>query len=348
MRIIIDIGHPAHVHYFRNFIKIMELKGHTILITTRDKEVTLDLLKKYSLKYKCTGRNLKSVLGKFWSIIRNDYKLFFIAIKFKPDVFLSANLPFPAHIGAILKKPVIGLSDTEHAWLNNLLTNIFDTFILTPVSYKKNLGQKQIRFRGYLDLCYLHPNHFKPDISILKLLGLQKEEKYIILRFVSWGGSHDYGHSGMNIEMKRQAISRLSKYAKVFISSESNLPEDLEKYKINIPPDKMHDALFYSTLFVGESGTMASEASVLGVISINISTSAPLIGVFSSIAKYGLMYVEPSPMRALEIAENLLKDDQIKEKSIVNRKKLLEDNIDVTNFLVSFFEDRFINKILTK
>jgi len=27
MKILIDIGHPAHVHYFRNFIKMMESNG---------------------------------------------------------------------------------------------------------------------------------------------------------------------------------------------------------------------------------------------------------------------------------------------------------------------------------
>ena len=28
MKILIDMNHPAHVHYFRNFIKLMEAKGH--------------------------------------------------------------------------------------------------------------------------------------------------------------------------------------------------------------------------------------------------------------------------------------------------------------------------------
>ena len=47
MRILIDIGHPAHVHYFKNFIWQMQKKGHEFMITARDKEVALNLLDKY-------------------------------------------------------------------------------------------------------------------------------------------------------------------------------------------------------------------------------------------------------------------------------------------------------------
>ena len=39
MKILIDINHPAHVHYFKNFIKIMEKKGHEFLIISRNKEI---------------------------------------------------------------------------------------------------------------------------------------------------------------------------------------------------------------------------------------------------------------------------------------------------------------------
>jgi len=47
MKILIDINHPAHVHYFKNIIKIMEKKGHEFLIISRNKEIEHYLLKKY-------------------------------------------------------------------------------------------------------------------------------------------------------------------------------------------------------------------------------------------------------------------------------------------------------------
>ena len=44
MRILIDIGHPAHVHLFKNFAWQMQEKGHKVLFTCREKEFEIDLL----------------------------------------------------------------------------------------------------------------------------------------------------------------------------------------------------------------------------------------------------------------------------------------------------------------
>ena len=49
MRVLIDIGHPAHVHYFHYFMKIMERKGNQILVVARDKEVSQELLSDFGI-----------------------------------------------------------------------------------------------------------------------------------------------------------------------------------------------------------------------------------------------------------------------------------------------------------
>ena len=49
MKIFIDIGHPAHVHYFKNFIQIMKNNGYGFLVTARDKEVTHNLLDSFKI-----------------------------------------------------------------------------------------------------------------------------------------------------------------------------------------------------------------------------------------------------------------------------------------------------------
>ena len=51
MKIFIDINHPAHVHYFKNFIKIVTNKGHKVMITARDRDVAIDLLTKYKITF---------------------------------------------------------------------------------------------------------------------------------------------------------------------------------------------------------------------------------------------------------------------------------------------------------
>ena len=41
MNILIDIGHPAHVHMFHCFAIEMQKSGHQVLFTCRDKEFAM-------------------------------------------------------------------------------------------------------------------------------------------------------------------------------------------------------------------------------------------------------------------------------------------------------------------
>jgi predicted glycosyltransferase len=41
LRVLIDIGHPAHVHFFKNTIWNLEKKGHKVMVVSRDKDVVV-------------------------------------------------------------------------------------------------------------------------------------------------------------------------------------------------------------------------------------------------------------------------------------------------------------------
>ena len=51
MKILVDIIHPANVHYFKNFISEMEREGNSVKITARNKDVSFKLLDAYNFKY---------------------------------------------------------------------------------------------------------------------------------------------------------------------------------------------------------------------------------------------------------------------------------------------------------
>ncbi len=99
MRFLFDIGHPAEVHTFKHVIRNLKANGHEVLVTARDKEMTLYLLDQYQIPYVSTGRNLGSKAGKAWAFLRNDLKIFKTALKFKPDLVINFFSPFAAHAG---------------------------------------------------------------------------------------------------------------------------------------------------------------------------------------------------------------------------------------------------------
>jgi hypothetical protein len=270
-------------------------------------------------------------------LFRNDFLILKAAIKFKPDIFVSAFIPFPAHVGTLLRKPVIGFTDTEHATLNNLLTKRFADSIFTPTCFNKDFGEKQVRFNGYLELNYLHPNYFKPHPSVLNLLDILENEKFIILRFVSWDAAHDINQSGLDKDARIRLVHELSKNAKVFISSEEELPQDLSKYQITIPPERMHDALAYASLYIGEGATMVSECAMLGTPAIYVNSLSA--GTLEEQEKYGLIFSYRDSKGVLEKALELLNTLNLNEEFQKRRQKLLSEKIDVTAFLVWFVEN---------
>jgi len=337
MKILIDIGHPAHVHYFKNFIKIMENKGHQFLIISRNKEIEHYLLKKYNIPFFDRGKGQKTLVGKALYYFKAVYIIFRKAKKFKPDIMLSFGSPYVSFVSKLINKPYIVFNDTEHAKLSHLLTDPFSKCILTPSCYNKDLGKKQIHFNGYMELCYLHPNYFIPDPSILDLLKIKKDEKYVILRFVSWSASHDKGQSGFTARMKFEIVNELSKIARVFISSEKELPVELKKYQINIPPEEIHNVLAYSELYIGEGATMASECAMLGTPAIYVNSITA--GTLEEQEKYGLIYSFRNSKGVLEKAIELLNIPNLKKIHQERKQNMLSEKIDVTAFMVWFVEN---------
>lgn len=338
MRIFIDIGHPAHVHYFRNFIKIMSAKGHEFFISARDKDVTHQLLNYYNLKYISKGKGAKSIPGKILNIISTDLKLFYYAVKFKPDLFLSFGSPYAAHVSKILNKPHIVFDDTDHAKYEHLMYVPFTDVILTPYFFNKNFGKKHLYFDSYIELCYLNPKYFNPDINIKAKLGLKNHEEFIILRFVSWGASHDIGQKGLSAETKMKIIRLLEEKYTVFISSEKPLPENLKKYNLNIAPSELHSVLAAATLYIGEGSTTASECSILGTPNIYINSL--LAGQCKEQEeKYGLCYNLKNEDGVLELIKDLISRENIQAEWQNKRMKMLEDKIDPTALMVWFVEN---------
>jgi uncharacterized protein len=335
MKVLIDIGHPGQVHYFKNFIFDFIEKGHKILIVARDKEVTFDLLKSYNLPYKSRGKGGFSIVEKLLYVISGDYKIFRISKKFKPDVFLSFGSIYAAHVSFLLGKPHIAFDDTESAFKSTWTT--FTNAILVPSCYLKDIGNKHIRFKGYMELCHLYKNRFTPDRNIYDSLKISNNSSYVVLRFVSWQAHHDIGHNGITFKTKLDLVRAIKPLAHVFITSESKLPKELEVYRLKISPEKLHDVLAFASLYIGEGATMASECTMLGTPAIYVNSLGA--GTIIDQEKHGLLFNFKSSEGVLTKALELLNNPILNDEWMVKRNNMLDDKIDVTAFMVWFIEN---------
>lgn len=336
MKIVVSMGHPAHVHYFKNFIWDMTEKGHEVLIMASEKEVAYSLLDNYGFKYSRLGRHNGSLIKKLIDIPLNDIKMYRKAKEFDPDFFVGFGSICASHTSALLHKKCINLEDTESSMEQIRLYLPFADTVCTPSCFKRDLGKRQIRYNGYTGLSHLHPRYFRPNPAVLDELELSQNDAFIILRFVSWTASHDLGQSG--VKDKTGLVHRLEKYGRVLITSEMPLSHDLEDRRIKIAPEKLHNLLYYASLYVGEGGTTASEAAILGTHAIHVSTTAKHCGVFQDLNNYGLMWTFDDERGVVEKASEIMEDGPWR-KGKRKREKLIEEKINLTAFLSWFVEN---------
>jgi len=248
--------------------------------------------------------------------------------------------PSAAIVAFLLRKPHIALEDSFNMEQVRLYLP-FTTVVFTSSYPHTSLGKKEIRYDGFQELAYLHPNYFKPNSSAHKILGLQPDEKYVVLRFVSWSASHDIGQIGIDYNSKIILTQEIRKHnLRVFISSEDKLPEMLNSYKLSIDPDCLHEVLAGAELYIGEGGTTATECAMMGVPNVLINKLAKNVGNHQELKKkYNLQYYFDTIDEAMPTIIKLLTDKTIKSEFRNNRDRLLKDKIDLTRFLIWFIED---------
>jgi predicted glycosyltransferase len=318
----------------------MEKRGHETLITARRKESTFQLLDYYNFEFIDLGENKKGLLRKAIGLLQIDNNLRNISKEFKPDILTGFASPYITHVAKLIRKKSILFNDTEHASLNNRLSIPYSDYFVTPSSFRDDYGEKHIRFDGYKELSYLHPNWFKDEKNVLKELDIKKNEKYFIIRLVSWQASHDVGYKGASKEDILKLIKTLEERGKVFLSSEY-YDKDFEDYYIKVHPAKVHTLMNHSTMYIGEGATMATEAAVLGKPSLFVS---PLIGKLGYVEevekKYGLLFSFGTIDDSLNKVKEILESDFTKEWN-EKKNRMLDEKIDVTKFMIDLFEQKF-------
>ena len=275
MKLLFDIVHPAHVHFFKHMIRELESRGHGVKIVGRHKDVTCALLEHYGFDYVPVGRaGSKSLLGLGQELLARNIAIWRIARRFRPDAILTRN-PAGAQVARLMGIP--GIFDTDDgaaAGIHFKAAAPFAHVITTPDCFEESYGAKHLKYPGYKQSAYLHPKLFEPDRRALATLGVQPGERLFLVRFVAMAASHDAGESGLPMAVKEAVVERLRACGRLFLSSEGELPERWREHQVQLPPHLMHDVLAHCDLMVGDSQTMAAEAAVLGTPNLRISSWA--------------------------------------------------------------------------
>lgn len=337
MKMIILIGHPAHVHMFKYFAHEMIERGHDVLFLTTDKEFEIELLKKENFDYVILGKKRRGIIKKIWDTMCRTIKTYKIARKFHPSIFLSHGSLIAAFVSKLMHRPHISFEDTYNMEQVKIYAPFTEVILTSNYPHPLSQHKHNISIPMFNALLYLHPNKYNIPTKDESM-----DNRYVLVRFVAWNASHDIGHSGIVYEDKVNLIKSVSKYAQVYISSESELPSEFEQYRLRMAPDKIHDILAHASLVFSEGSTMVEEAAMLGTPSIYINNKGTLYTDLLE-EKYDLCYtfaenqIAEATGKALSILQR--QDAELRSEWQSKRQRMLHDYIDVTTFLVWFVEN---------
>ena len=344
MNLLIDIGHPGHVHLLHGVAAALKERGHRVFYSVREVPVAKRLMEHYGMTpWFDLGDKKDSLLGKAGTIVRQDLRLLRFVRAHRIDVGLSSGIVL-SHVSRLTRMKSIVFDDDDDA-AEPLVVKFghpFSEAVLTPDCIQRK-SPRAVYYAGTHELAYLHPNRFVPDSNVLEHAGLAKGERFFIMRFVALKGHHDVGQQGLTLEQKRRLIETLRPHGRVIITSERAIEPEFEAYRLPVPPEEIHSLMANSSMFVGDSQTMTSEAAVLGVPALKCNTFAGRLSVPNMLEnKYGLCYAY-TPVRFDEMLRHigqLLSRDpgELKAEWHAKRERLLRDMIDPTVFFLHFIE----------
>ncbi|WP_231182766.1 DUF354 domain-containing protein [Haladaptatus sp. DYF46] len=332
MRIIITIQHPAHVHFFREIIDMLQQRGHEVFVFARDKDIALSLLEEYDIDHTVLAGSANSITELARVQATYEAKLLREALRIRPDVMTAIGGVAVSHVAPLVGARSVVWIDNEGVQSHRITTPLAH-IICTPKRFRDDYGDGHVRYDGFHELAYLHPDRFSPDPDRLREHGVEPTDPYYFVRFREWSALHDVGEAGFCHEAKRDLVSFLDEHGEVYVSSESDLPEEFAPHRLPVPPHLVHDLLAYANLYVGDSATMATEAAVLGTPSVRAQSFAGRDDMtnFLELAEYGLLYSTADDWQAVEKAKSLVRTAD-RETFERRRDRLLADKIDVTRF----------------
>ena len=345
MKVIIYLNHPAHFQLFKVVFKNLETAKVDYLVVSKKKDVLDDLLINHGISYRNVQAEERgnSKLAMINAVINRGIRLFNIVREYRPDLIIGTAFEL-AHIGKILGIPFISVNedDANVIPLWSKYSYPYATAILSPfVCDNGKWNDKSLKYPGYHELAYLHPEHFTPSREVVESY-FSMDRPYVIMRFARLTAHHDSGISGINKDIASRLVNILKPHANIYITSERKLENEFEPYRLHINPLDIHHVMAFAKIYIGDSQTMAAEAGVLGIPFVRFNDFVGRIGYLSELEdkyKLGFGIKTDRPDQLYSTVKELIETPDLTEVYNERRAVMLNEKINTADFLTWFIQN---------
>ena len=260
----------------------------------RDKDVTTALLEFYGYKYDTLSvtRSRGASVSAAKELALRSLELRTRIKDWGARVVLTRN---PTGVLASIgtgARSVFDTDDGRNAGLHYWLARPFADVITSSTFDPEDHGDRLRRYRAIKAQMFLHPRNFQPDASVLQKYNLVGSRVFVA-RFSAYSAAHDSGATGLSLKMRREIIERLSSLGILILSIEGEglrvLRHGSLKVEETASPEDFHHLLAVSELYVGDSQSVAGEASVLGTPTLHFSSFARKLFYLNVLEQIGLL-----------------------------------------------------------
>lgn len=330
MKILFDINHPVDVNFFKNAIIYLYEKGFNIKVIYRPRG-RLSKIIEYELgefNPKPIGYHAKSFITKIISQIWRDFILIPYMFKEKFDLIVCFG-PTSSIAAKIAQIPYLAFDDDFEYKIPFYHANLFATKHIYP-DFIKYSSKNAVKYQGYKELAYLHPNYFSPRIEEIKNLGII-ENGYVFIRHIS-NVSLNYKETNDTLF---ELLSILKSFKiKVLLSIEDKslvCKIDSEVIILNEPIPDIYSLMYFAILAISYGDTVARECSLIGVPTVYVGGRDMLMHV--ELIQEGIM----TSTQDLDEIKTLLSSDLINKKkkhTEIVSEKIKKDWCNTTQFIL--------------
>lgn len=184
MKILIDLLHPADINFFKNAIDALNKRDVDSTIIMRPRGKMIEILKSElpNMQFTSVGKYYTSTSGKLLSIATRNFNLLLFLRKNNFDLCTSYGF-FVGIASRFCRMPSVIFADDYEYKLTFYLSKFCGDYFVIP-SCISATGKNILKYRGFKELAYLHPNYFKPDRKVLEQYGITAYN-YVFIREVS-------------------------------------------------------------------------------------------------------------------------------------------------------------------
>ncbi len=281
MTIWIDLANAPHVPFFKPIIRELRGRGHTVEISLRDFNQTVELARKNGLGGTVIGRHGGRLrLGKALNLLTRSGRLVRFGRQAHADIAVSHNSYTQTVAGRLVGARVVTIMDYEGQPANHIAFRLAHRVIVPaafPASDLVRFGcseNKVVRYDGFKEQVYL--SDYRPDpgfqVELVRAcrLGDDWDPAKTVLVTVRTPADMAAYHPFVN-SLFETLLERLHGREDLTVVLLPRTPDQRKYYaakfprlRIPVEPLSGNDLVHSSDLVVSAGGTMNREAAVLG------------------------------------------------------------------------------------